>query len=90
MRGNVDLVAEWERSMYSITYKNVVDDGNAVTVAAPAGNPQKYAAGDVVSLIAPTLAGKTFDGWTITYTDDSGAHTTTKIGEPLSQDTRVI
>lgn len=78
MRGNVDLVAEWERSMYSITYKNVVDDGNAVTVAAPAGNPQKYAAGDVVSLIAPTLAGKTFDGWTITYTDDSGAHTTTK------------
>lgn len=77
--GDVPLVAEWERTQYTITYKNAVDGADAVSVSTPSGNPAAYAGGDIVSLVAPSLPGKTFDGWTITYQDSTGAtHTTAK------------
>lgn len=77
--GDVPLIAEWQRTQYTITYQNVIDRADPVTVSAPSGNPAVYAGGDIVSLIVPSLPGKTFDGWTIAYQDTTGtSHTTAK------------
>lgn len=52
----VFLYAQWQEIHYTVTYKNVPSSANA-------GNPSSYTMADGLTLQAPAIRGKTFEGW---------------------------
>lgn len=54
--GAATLYAQWQQLKYTVTYKNILPSLNA-------GNPGTYTMAEGLSLQAPDIRGKTFEGW---------------------------